>query len=224
MKKLFLAAMFMAGAGLASADSTPVKLTTADDNALSKFCVAAVSRSAGLEALAQGFGIAAEEIDSVLFNGRPLASFVRMHRAAPAAGPVAYALNEADDSMATKLCIAAVESEAEYEIIKAGYFSDVANINTEILCNGIAVNQFARMYQPKRVGLKGEVAVVLTEADDSMLTRVCLAAIHSEEEFGNISREYISDVRDIRSEVFCNGMSLDRFVARYRNSRQTAAL
>jgi hypothetical protein len=226
MKKMFITAMFMAGAGLASAETTPTRLTTADESELSKFCVAAVADAAGLETVAQEFGISMFEIDSILCNGKPLASFVRMHKveAETTSKPVAYALNEADDSMATKLCVAAVESKEEFESIKSAYFDDVANINTEILCNGTPLTQFAKMYQPKSIGLKGEVSYLLTEADDSMVTRLCLAAISSEEEFRQIREDYFADVRDVNSEILCNGMKLDRFVAKYRNSRLTASL
>jgi hypothetical protein len=148
---LFIASMFITGATIASADPVTARLTTADDSELSQFCIAAVSAPEGVVTVAQEYGIAPAEIGSILCNGKPLASFVRLYRPVTDSKTIAYTLNEADDSMATKLCLAAISSEETFREIREDYFYDVRDVNSEILCNGMQLDRFVAKYRNSRL-------------------------------------------------------------------------
>ena len=59
--------------------------------------------------------------------------------------------------------------------------------------------------------------VNFTPSDDSPYTAVCMAAIESEAAVKAKMEEHSLSRSDI-TELSCNGMSLDRFAAKYRNS------
>jgi len=64
-----------------------------------------------------------------------------------------YSFTSQDESLLSKLCIAAVKSESEYQELKAQLAGEefFNNIETEVMCNNMTLQDFARRYRDRRL-------------------------------------------------------------------------
>jgi hypothetical protein len=145
MKKFIIATLLLAGAGLAQADS--LKLVNADGSALSELCIAAVSSRSDLSATAKALGITPLDTETLRCNGMRLGRFVGRYGNTVARKATAYFFSKADETAVTELCMAAVSSEQEYRKVMELHFSNDAEVEAEVRCNGIPLRRFARKYR-----------------------------------------------------------------------------
>lgn len=145
MKKALLALGLVLGCVSAHAEET-IKFVNADGSPAGALCIAAISDEAGLTALAAQHGVAANELDSVYCNGRPLRKWVHQYRDADTQ-VTAYIINAANQSPESQLCLAAVTSDEEYSRILDMHFQNARNIENEIACNDMTLRQFVRKYR-----------------------------------------------------------------------------
>ena len=146
MKKFFLVSLLLTSAGIAQADSN--RLVNADGAELSAICIAAVtSREAMFETAAE-LGISPLNPETLLCNGMPVGRFAGKYRSAAAKEAAAgFVFSKSDDSPVTELCLAVVRSEQEYLKVKEQHFGGDANVEAEVLCNGMPLKTFARKYR-----------------------------------------------------------------------------
>lgn len=155
MKKLFLATLLLASAGITQADAPP--LVNADGSELSAICIAAVTSREAMYDKAAELGVRDFEPNEMRCNGQTVARFVSMQRAAASAtAPAGYVFSKTDDSPVTELCLAAVRSEQEYRRVMARHFGEDREVEAEVRCNGMSVQNFARKYraQDRTVSLR----------------------------------------------------------------------
>jgi hypothetical protein len=145
MKKLFLVSLLLTSAGLVHAE-TP-HMVNADGSDLSAICIAAMESREAMYKKAAEVGALPFEPSTLRCNGMTVARFINNYRAAAKPKPEAFVFSKSDDSPTTELCLAAVKSEQEYMAVKERYFSDEANIEAEVQCNGMPLLSFARKYR-----------------------------------------------------------------------------
>lgn len=147
MKKLALVTLLIAGSATAYAEP---KLVPADDSELSRLCVAAVESRDSLTSTAREFGYGPLDLQELRCNGLPVARFAAKYRATVAAtttAPEGYILRPSDDSPLAALCIAAASSDLEYARVKEQYFGNESNLESEVMCNGVPLKNFARRFR-----------------------------------------------------------------------------
>lgn len=146
MKKLFLVSLLLTSAGIAQADS--YRLVNADGAELSAICIAAVTSHEVMIETAAELGITPLDSATLRCNGMPVGRFVGKVRSAVAREEIAgFVFSKSDNSPVTELCLAAVSSEQEYLKVKEQHFSREANVEAEVLCNGMPLKTFARRYR-----------------------------------------------------------------------------
>lgn len=146
MKKLFLVSLLLTSAGIAQADS--YRLVNADGTDLSAVCIAAVTSRETMLATAAELGITPLDSSTLLCNGMPLGRFVGKVRSTAASEAVTgFVFSKSDSSPITELCLAAVSSELEFMKVKEQHFSREANVEADVLCNGMPLKTFARKYR-----------------------------------------------------------------------------
>jgi len=120
-------------------------------------------------------------------------------------------LVNADGSALTELCIAAASAS-----------SPAAGLNPiqrkELLCNGKPVDQFVLQLRDQKK------QYVFQATDKSDFSKLCLAAVESEESYRAVREQLSSRIPDAESSVYCNGIPLKSFSRKYRNKNYTAAL
>lgn len=150
LKKFVIATALLSSAHFAHAD---YKYASADGSADSNLCVAAVSSSLPLHTFAHENGIPLAELDTIQCNGLPISRFVLKYGSAPASIAVeepkvaGYVLKKADSSPLTALCAAAAVSEEEFDKVKEEHFSNDAEVESEVFCNGVPLKSFARRFR-----------------------------------------------------------------------------
>lgn len=118
----------------------------------------------------------------------------------------------ADGSVYGELCIAAANSADGLEAKARELGINAAEVDT-IYCNGRAIRKFASQFHAADEAV---TAYVVSAADQSPETRICLAALTSDDEFSRLKDAHFSTVKDVESEVRCNNMPLGQFVRKYR--------
>ena len=150
MKKFVLATLLAAGATVVQAEP---KLVPADNSELSQLCVAAAESRSALQRAASNIGLNAQDLQDVRCNGVSLTRFAAEYRTVAAVdkatekAPEGYILKASDDSPLAALCIAAANSQEEYERVKAQHFSQDNNLEAEVMCNGVPLKNFARRFR-----------------------------------------------------------------------------
>jgi hypothetical protein len=132
-----------------AAHAEPVRLVSGDGSAFSAICIAAVISRDEMFDKAAELGIAALDAASLRCNGKPIGRFAaqirhQMQMPLPAGS---YRFNPGDASAVTALCVAAAKSEAEYVAAKEQYFAADPEVEAEVMCNGMALDDFARRYR-----------------------------------------------------------------------------
>jgi hypothetical protein len=135
----------MATSGLANADSW--RLVNADGSELGELCIAAVSSPDVLATTAKALGVSMLELDTVRCNGYTLSVFAAKYRTTDSRPAAGYKLTKSDTSPVTELCMASARSPQEFAKVKELYFSNEANVEAEVLCNGMPLKTFARKYR-----------------------------------------------------------------------------
>ena len=149
MNKLLIVSALLLSTSVAQADN--YRLVSTDNSALSALCIAASQSKEALIEGAQAIGIKKSDLGELRCNGQTLPVFLSRLRSiensAEESNPlVTYAFNKTDSSALTELCYAAVQSPQEFAQVKDKYFNDEANIEKEVRCNGIPLQEFARKY------------------------------------------------------------------------------
>lgn len=161
MKKLVSAFVLLGSTSIVHAD---YKLVTSDASELSKLCIAAAEAGSRSEMLAitSAAGITPREVETLRCNGLPLTRFALKYGkrnpspvVAVAGTPDGYLLRKSDTSPLTELCAAAALSDADYARVKELHFSDDANIDSELLCNGQPLKAFVSKYRSSSTALIG---------------------------------------------------------------------
>jgi hypothetical protein len=137
--------LLLSASGLAQAD---YKLVPTDDSPETRVCVAALSSNAALRSASAAADIKPGELDTVRCNGSTLDVFVNKYREVeetPAAAQT-YVFDSTDNNPETRLCFAAVTSSVEFSKLKSELFSDISNVEEEVLCNGMPLKRFALKY------------------------------------------------------------------------------
>jgi hypothetical protein len=128
-------------------------------------------------------------------------------------------LVNADASMLSEICIAAVESRNAAIDVASELKMTGAELD-EVYCNGMPLAQFVRTYRaPEKMV---EPTYILKNTDATALTEVCMASVKSEEEFAAAKAKLGEDVK--LDEVHCNNMPLADFARRYRKTEMTASI
>jgi hypothetical protein len=128
-------------------------------------------------------------------------------------------LVNADASMLSEICIAAVESRNAAIDVAVEMGMNSTDLD-EVYCNDMPLTQFVRTYRAPEKKL--EPIYVLKNTDASALTEVCMASVKSEEEFAVAKAKLGADVK--LDEVRCNNMPLAEFARRYGKVELTASI
>lgn len=121
----------------------------------------------------------------------------------------------ADGSALGDLCIAAVESKEPVNAVAQGL--GLASVSaTEVACNGRPIVDFVRKYRAE-FAASPRTTYIINSGNEAPETQLCLAALASEEAFNQIKTAHFSDVENVESTINCNGMSLNKFVRKYRD-------
>jgi hypothetical protein len=151
MKKLVLTSALLLAA--VSTQAANYQFVTSDNSDLSKFCIAAAqSSNDSLSQLAASFGIASHELNSIKCNGAPVERFAAKYHAKSNQAVVVthYVFNKRDESALTELCMAALASDETYQQIKQQQFNGDSNLDSELKCNGMELDNFIRRYRASR--------------------------------------------------------------------------
>jgi hypothetical protein len=130
--------------------------------------------------------------------------------AAHAEDPIKFV--NVDGSAFGELCIAAATSAEGLEAKARELGIKPAEINT-VYCNGRAIRRFARQFH---VAEETITAYVVSAANETPETLICVAAVTSDDEFSRLRQAHFSNVKDVENEIECNNMSLGQFVRKYR--------
>jgi hypothetical protein len=147
MKKLFLVSLLLVNTLPVHAE--PVRLVSGDGSPLSAVCIAAVSSREAMFEKAAEFGIGPLDAMSLRCNDKPIGQFAARtrHQMQMALPMGSYRVNAGDATAITALCVAAATSQAEYLAVKERYFATEPMIETEVECNGMSLDSFARRYR-----------------------------------------------------------------------------
>jgi hypothetical protein len=155
MNKLVLTSALLLAA--ASTQAANYQLVTSDNSDISKFCIAAAQSSHNsLSQVAASFGIASHELNTVHCNGMPVESFAAKYRAklklsqSTSAALTRFVFNKRDESPLTELCMAALASDETYQQLKQQQFNGDSNLDAELKCNGMQLDNFIRRYRASR--------------------------------------------------------------------------
>jgi hypothetical protein len=130
--------------------------------------------------------------------------------AAHAEDPIKFV--NADGSAFGELCIAAANSVEGLEAKAIELGINPTEINT-VYCNGRAIRKFASQFHAADETI---TAYVVSAADQTPETLICLAAVTSDDEFSRLKEAHFSNVKDVENEIKCNNMTLGQFVRKYR--------
>ena len=140
-----------------SAQAENVKFINADGSALGELCIAAVETESAVSFLADELGISPLDVNEVNCNGKPISSFVRQYREEKAQ----FVFSVENASPETKLCLAALTSDEEYEAIKQSLFTKLDRVESSVSCNGMSVKQFARKYRERVAAISDKTTASL---------------------------------------------------------------
>jgi hypothetical protein len=132
-------------------------------------------------------------------------------------------LVSSDGSDLSNLCVAAAQSDSTVRDLAAEMNIPAAS---DVLCNDQPIHHFADQF---RAEAAASTQYVVSVANQSPETRLCVAALTSPSEFASLKAEFFGDVA-VERVVTCNGLPLSQFVRRYQDrlaslpSRTTAAL
>ncbi len=143
--RIVAVALLLSASGLAQAD---YKLVPTDDSPETRVCVAALTSNAALRSASAAADIELSELDTVRCNGSPLDVFVSQYSEVEETPTVslAYVFDSTDNNPETRLCFAAVTSSVEFSKLKSELFSDISNVEEQVLCNGMPLKRFALKY------------------------------------------------------------------------------
>lgn len=116
----------------------------------------------------------------------------------------------ADGSALSSLCIAAAESGKTVGSLAAEMSISASQ---EIRCNDKPIHAFVGQF---RAEAAAAAAYVLSKANASPETQLCVAAVHSQEEFTTLRNAHFAGI-DVSRAITCNGQPLNQFVRRYQN-------
>lgn len=124
-------------------------------------------------------------------------------------------LVNADGTMLSELCIAAVESEDRFKAVMRE-LKLVAGQENEVRCNGRSLKRFAADVRAKMSGTDNPVFVFRAE-DESPISQLCMAALESDEAYEATMARVRSETGVRESEVLCNDLPVKSFARKYRN-------
>jgi hypothetical protein len=118
----------------------------------------------------------------------------------------------ADGSTLSGLCVAAAQSDKPVSdlAIEMGLSAFAGD---EVLCNGTPIRTFAGQF---RADASVAAVYVVSGANQAPETQLCLAALHSKEEYARVKATHFNDVA-VEREIVCNGLPLQQFVRRYQD-------
>ena len=146
MKKLLFVSALCSMAALANADTTTQ--LRSDGTALSGLCVAAVSSGKTFTHLAREMGLSGLQQNELTCNGMPVQAFIAHYRRmAGKASEGSYTFSISDESDLSRLCLAAVKSEEEYDKVKSELFGNARGLDDQVMCNDMPIRDFARKYR-----------------------------------------------------------------------------
>lgn len=149
MKTILTASLLLLISAASQAETT---YRNADDSAFGEICIAALeSRSAASQKAAE-LGVDDFDYSRLRCNGLSARSWVQQQVGEPISG-IAVALNPGDSSPATELCLAALNSEQEFQAVKERHFGDRKNLENELQCNGKPLKRFVQLYEEKLAAL-----------------------------------------------------------------------
>lgn len=131
-----------------------------------------------------------------------------------------YTFVNADGSDLGKLCIAAVDSDQSIRALADGMGISFYSAD-EVQCNGHSIVDFVHKYRSGNAVAAPRTSYIISSGNEAPETRLCLAALTSDEEFAKIKAAHFSGVQDIEQSVNCNNMPLSRFVRKYRDRLAT---
>lgn len=126
----------------------------------------------------------------------------------------------ADDSVYTGLCIAATESREALDTARKEAGLSTIDLR-DIRCNGKSLQHFGYLYSASTVEAASEASelqsttYLFNSEDNSIETRLCLAAVTSSDEFAELRSQHFATVPNLDKTVQCNGMPLSRFIQKY---------
>lgn len=133
----------------------------------------------------------------------------------PAANAEEVRLVNADGTMLSELCIAAVESGDRFQnLLKE--LNLVAGQESEVRCNGRSLKRFAADVRAKLEGAADPVFVFRAE-DQSPISQLCMAALESDEAYEAAKARVRTQAGVLESEVLCNDLPVKTFARKYRN-------
>ena len=124
-----------------------------------------------------------------------------------------------DGSPHSSVCIAAIDSEQSLDAaIKKYNFSalELARLN----CNGLSVDQFAKMYRNKGSKMAAGSVKVFSfgKSMNNIESDICIAAASSNAKFEAIKKGLTKPKSDYQS-INCNGITLSTFAKKYGNKK-----
>ncbi|BFT31823.1 hypothetical protein D210916BOD24_29990 [Alteromonas sp. D210916BOD_24] len=141
---LKLIASLLSVAAIAS-NAHAFQLEASDNSQFTKACVAAAQSSDSLEDVLRDNNILAISKDQVLCNDTPIAEFIATLKKQENTNTNNNAkFRNANASNEAKLCIAAATSNEEFSKAKRRFLAKVHP--KQVVCNGMALVQFAKQY------------------------------------------------------------------------------
>ena len=126
-----------------------------------------------------------------------------------------------DGSVFSDLCIAAVQAPRTFMELAADKGQADLQKN-ELRCNGLSVERFVSKLRSQQEQLRR--SYVFKTSDDSAMSKLCLAAVRSEEEYRTARTELFGNNFMAEQEIHCNGMPIRDFARKYRSNNMTASI
>jgi hypothetical protein len=124
-----------------------------------------------------------------------------------------YKLMPTDDSPETRVCVAALSSNAALRSASAAADIKLSELDT-VRCNGSPLDVFVSKYREVEETPAMSQTYVFENTDNNPETRLCFAAVTSSVEFSKLKSE-LFEGSNVEEEVLCNGMPLKRFALKY---------
>ncbi|MCV2884613.1 hypothetical protein OE749_07890 [Aestuariibacter sp. AA17] len=129
-----------------------VTFTNSDGSNLSAVCIAAAKSDDALREALKQFGFNQRDLDVFTCNGLPIDEFAKRYNDTEGNDIVrVYAFEAREDNRETQLCVAAATSNQTFIDVKNRLFGQKRV--SDIYCNGIPIEKFARRYGNKQFSL-----------------------------------------------------------------------
>lgn len=127
-----------------SAVQAQIRFINSDGAALGDICIVSVESRKTVEFLTRELGLTPVDTNSMFCHGQSVRNSIASYGNDDFPE---YIFNVGDQAPEIKMCIAAITVAFMVAEVKAEFFSDSPDIEEEIRCNGMSLQQFAGKYR-----------------------------------------------------------------------------